>query len=342
LITPSAKRVGALAITATMFVAACSSSGSTPSPTAAATSAAPTAAPSVATSAAASGAASPSAAASASGAAATGAIPSIAGPTACVDGSITASGSTALQPLVDAAGKAYTAGCPKSTISVQGGGSGTGLTQVSQGAVQIGNSDVTAESKLASPDAAALVDHIVAKQGWVVVVNPGVTGVTNLTSQQLQDIWACPSGQTTPKTTNWKDVGGPDMPIVLILRPASSGTRATFKKIVLNGTPECAGQALTEDSNGAVTTAVSQTPGSISVIGFAYYAANQGKVTAVGLDGVQGSVATMQDGTYKLSADGHMYTKGQPDGLAKSFLDYMLSDPIQKTLIPSLFYAPVQ
>ena len=339
MITPSAKRVGALAITATMFVAACSSSGSTPSATAAATAVAPTAA---ATSAAASEAASPSAAASASGAAATGALPSIAGPTACVDGSITASGSTALQPLVDAAGKAYSAACSKSSISVQGGGSGTGLTQVSQGAVQIGNSDVTAESKLASPDASALVDHIVAKQGWVVVVNPGVTGVTNLTSQQLQDIWACPSGQTTPKTTNWKDVGGPDMPIVLILRPASSGTRATFKKIVLNGTNECAGQALTEDSNGAVTTAVAQTPGSISVIGFAYYAANQGKVTAVGLDGVQGSVATMQDGTYKLSADGHMYTKGQPDGLTKSFLDYMLSDPIQKTLIPSLYYAPVQ
>ena len=318
MITTPAKRVAALAIAATFVFAACSSSSS---PTPAASSAA-TPAPSMAASA-------PAGSANAA-------------PAACVDGSITASGSTALQPLVDAAGKAYVAACPKSTISVQGGGSGTGLTQVSQGAVQIGNSDVTADSKLPADQAAALVDHVVAKQGWVVVVNTGVTGVTNLTTQQLQDMWACPNGQTAPKTTNWKDVGGPDMPIVLVLRPASSGTRATFKKIVLNGQDECSGQALTEDSNGAVTTAVSQTPGSISVIGFAYYAANSSKVTAVGLDGVQGSVDNMANGTYKLAADGHMYSKGQPDGLTKSFLDYMMSDYVQHTLIPSLNYAPVQ
>jgi phosphate transport system substrate-binding protein len=310
LITPTAKRVGALAFAAAILVAACGSSSSSPSAAAAA--------------------------ATASSAAASAAAPSgVAGPSACVDGTITASGSTALQPLVDAAGKAYAAACPKSTISVQGGGSGTGLTQVSQGAVQIGDSDVTAESKLAATDAAALVDHVVARQGWVMVVNAGVTGVTSLTTQQAQDVW-------TGKITNWKDVGGPDQAIVLILRPASSGTRATFKKIVLGGMDEAAGQALTEDSNGAVTTAVAQTPGATSVIGFAYYQANKSKVTALALDGVQGSVDNMVNSTYKLQAFGHMYTKGQPDGLTKSFLDYMMSDTIQHTLIPSLFYAPAQ
>ncbi len=319
MITISAKRIVAMAFGASMLVAACGSSSSSP--------AASTAASSSASAPAASGGAAASA---------------VAGPATCVDGSITASGSTALQPLVDAAGKAYVAACPKSTVSVQGGGSGTGLTQVSQGAVQIGNSDVTAESKLAAADAAALMDHVVAKQGWVVVVNNGVTGVTNLTTQQLQDMWACPSGQSAPKITNWKAVGGPDMPIVLILRPASSGTRATFKSVVLNGQAECSGQALTEDSNGAVTTAVGQTPGAVSVIGFAYYQSNKAKVTAVSLDGVAGSVDNMTSGTYKLAASGHMYTKGQPDGLTKSFMDYMMSDAIQHTLIPSLFYAPVK
>lgn len=308
--TTSAKRIGALAVAATVLVAACGNSGSSPAASSAASAAA-------------------SAPAASSGAA------SIPGPAACVDGSITAAGSTALQPLVDAAGKAYAAGCAKSTISVQGGGSGTGLTQVLQGAVQIGDSDVTAEAKLKPEEASQLVDHVVAKQGWVMVVNPGVTGVTSLTTQQATDIW-------TGKVTNWKDVGGNDQAVVLILRPASSGTRATFKKIVLGGKDEAAGQALTEDSNGAVTTAVAQTPGATSVIGFAYYQANQGKVTALGLDGVQGSVATMKDGTYKLSAQGHMYSKGQPDGLTKSFLDYMLSDQVQNTLIPSLSYAPVK
>jgi phosphate transport system substrate-binding protein len=253
----------------------------------------------------------------------------------CVAGSITASGSTALQPLVDAAGKAYAAACAGSTINVQGGGSGTGLTQVLQGAVQIGDSDVTAESKLATADANSLVDHVVARQGWVMVTNTSVTGVKNLTTDQAKAIW-------TGQITNWKDVGGPDQPIVLVIRPASSGTRATFKRIVLGGAVEAAGQAVTEDSNGAVTTAVQSTPGSTSVIGFAYYQANKANLTALQLDGVDATVDNMTNGSYKLQAFGHMYTKGQPDGLTKSFLDYMLSDSVQHQLIPSLFYAPAQ
>jgi phosphate transport system substrate-binding protein len=299
------KRVGALALVAAIAIGACSGSTATTVPSAGAPSAA---APS---------AAAPSAGGSAG---------------ACVDGKITSLGSTALQPLVDAAGKQYTAACPGSTIDVQGGGSGTGLTQVLGGGANIGNSDVTAESKLKPEEASQLVDHVVARQGWIMVVNKDVTGVTNLTSAQATDIW-------TGKVVNWKDVGGNDLPIVLILRPASSGTRAVFKQIVLGGATEAAGQALTEDSNGAVTTAVSGTPGSTSVIGFAYYQANKGDLTPLQLDGIDASVDNLGNGTYKLQGFGHMYSKGAPDGLTKAFLDYMLTDPIQKTLIPSLFYA---
>lgn len=296
------RRIGALALATAFIVGACSGSA-TPTP-------------------------------AASAAASTAASAGAAGAVTCVSGSITASGSTALQPLVDAAGKAYVKACPGATIQVQGGGSGTGLTQVLQGAVQIGNSDVTAESKLQPADAATLVDHQVAVQGWVMVNNPDITGVTNLTTDQATKIW-------TGVTTNWKDVGGPDMKIVLILRPASSGTRATFKKIVLGGAAEASGQALTEDSNGAVTTAVEGTPGSTSVIGFAYYQQNKSGLTALQLDGVDATVANLSNGTYKLQAVGHMYSKGQPDGLTKAFLDYMLGPDVQGTLIPSLFYGPI-
>ena len=299
MITVSTKRVGALALAAALFAGACGGSGATTAPSASA------------------------------------AAPTGAGGATCVAGSITAAGSTALQPLVDAAAKQYQTACAGSTVSVQGGGSGTGLTQVLGGAVQIGNSDVTAESKLQAADASTLVDHVVARQGWVMVVNTGVTGVTGLTTQQATDIW-------TGKVTNWKDVGGPDQAIVLIIRPASSGTRATFKKIVLGGANEATGTALTEDSNGAVTAAVGTTPGATSVVGFAYFQANKDKLAALGLDGVTASVDNLKNGTYKLQAFGHMYSKGAADGLTKAFLDYMLSDPIQNTLIPSLFYAPAK
>ena len=299
-------RLGALAVAALLVVTACSSTGSSPS------------------------------AASSSASASTGA--SAAASLSCVTGSITAAGSTALQPLVDAAAKKYDAACPGATITVNGGGSGTGLSQVSGGSVQIGNSDVLAGTKLATPDANKLVDHIVARQGWIVVTNKKVTGVTNLTTQQNIDIW-------TGKDTNWNQVGGPDLPIVLIFRPASSGTRSTFKSIVLGGKTEATGgQTLTQDSNGAVTTAVTTTDGAVSVIGFAYYndPANKPLLNGLQLDGIDATVGNMSSATYKLAADGHMYTNGQPSGLTSAFLDYMMSAEVQGTLIPSLSYAPVK
>lgn len=267
----------------------------------------------------------------------TGSSPSTAasgGAAGCVSGSITALGSTALQPLVEQAATQYTQQCSGATVNVQGGGSGTGLTQVLGGGAQIGNSDIFAEEKLSAADAATLVDHKVVKQGWVMVVNPAVSGVKNLTTDQAKKIW-------TGAITNWKDVGGPDQKIVLVIRPQSSGTRATFKKIVLGGANEASGQALTEDSNGAVTKAVEATPGSTSVIGFAYYEQNKQKLSGLQLDGIDATVANMASGKYTLAAFGHMYTKGQPSGLTKAFLDYMLSDAVQKTLVPKLYYAPV-
>jgi phosphate transport system substrate-binding protein len=301
------RRLGGLALAAMMFAAACSSAGASPTPPA-------------------STAATPAASA-----------PAAAPTVNCVAGSITAAGSTALQPLVDAAAKQYVKACSGSTITVNGGGSGTGLTQVAGGSIQIGDSDVTPVGKLSTPDADSLVDHIVARQGWIVVTNKDVTGVTNLTTQQNIDIW-------TGKVTNWKDVGGPDLPIVLIFRPSSSGTRSTFKKLVLGGATEATGgQTLTEDSNGAVTTAITKTDGAVSVIGFAYYndPANKSLLNGLQLDGVDATVTNVSNASYKLAADGHMYTKGAASGLTAAFLDYMLSADVQGTLIPSLSYGPV-
>lgn len=271
------------------------------------------------------------------GTVAPGTIAPSAGAAGCVAGKITVGGSTAMQPMAEKARDAYQAKCTGSTIDVQGGGSGTGLSNVASGAFQIGNSDVTAAEKLSTPDAAALVDHKVLRQGWLMVTHPGVTGVTNLTTDQAKQIW-------TGAITNWKAVGGPDMPIVLVIRPASSGTRATFKKIVLGGADEASGTGLTEDSNGTVTTTVTTTPGSTSVIGFSYYndPANKGKVNGLQLDGISASVDNLKNGTYKLQAYGHMYTKGQPADLTKAFIDFVLSDAVQTGILPALSYAPVK
>ena len=252
------------------------------------------------------------------------------GPAACADGSIVALGSTALQPLVEAAAKAYTTKCPNAKVNVQGGGSGTGLTQVLQGGATIGDSDIFGE-EANGVDAKQIVDHQVVVQGFAMAANPSVK-VDTLTQDQVISIW-------TGKVTNWKDVGGNDQKITVVNRPASSGTRATFKKYALKGGAEAQGLALTEDSTGAVSKAINDTPGAVGYLGLAYFGTNK-DLKQLKFNGKDPSVANISDDSYPIWSYGHMYTKGEATGLAKAFIDYILSDDIQTTLVPQLGYIP--
>ncbi|OIQ56991.1 phosphate-binding protein PstS 1 precursor [Moorella thermoacetica] len=244
-------------------------------------------------------------------------------------GTITAAGSTALQPLVDEAAKQYMEKNPGVRIVVNGGGSGNGLSQVFQGAVQIGNSDIFAEEK-DGIDASQLVDHKVAVVGMAAVVNPEVK-VDNLTQQQLIDIF-------TGKITNWKDVGGPDQKINIVNRPKGSGTRATFKKYALNGAEEAQGIAMEQDASGTVRKTIAETPGAIGYLALSYI---DSSVRPLKIDGVEPTAANIVDNKYKVWAYEHMYTKGQPTGEVKKFLDFIMSDDVQKNLVTKMGYIPV-
>jgi phosphate transport system substrate-binding protein len=245
-----------------------------------------------------------------------------------LSGSITAAGSSALLPLVEEAASQFMSKNPNARINVQAGGSGTGLKLVSEGSVDIGNSDIFAEEKLDADKAKELVDHKVCVVGFATVVNPDVN-VDNLTKQQLIDIF-------TGKITNWKEVGGNDQKVVILNRPTSSGTRATFKKYALDGKEEAQGIALTEESSGAIKKAIADTPGSISYLALSYV---DGSVKALKLDGVEPTVENITTGKYPIWSYEHMYTKGEPTGLTKAFLEYMMSDEV-KPLIKELGYIP--
>lgn len=245
-------------------------------------------------------------------------------------GSIVVSGSSAMQPLVAAAAEEFKTDNPDADIQVQAGGSGTGLSQVAEGAVQIGNSDVFAEEKEGIP-ADKLVDHQIAVVGMSAAVNPEV-GVKNLSKEDLIKVF-------TGKVKNWKEVGGKDQKIALINRPDSSGTRATFVKYALDGQTPAEGAA-TEDSSNTVQKLIKETPGAIGYLAFSYFTDKSG-ITPLSIDGVKPTEENVQKGKFPIWAYEHSYTKGEPNKLTKEFLDYMKSDDIQNGLVPDQGYIPV-
>ncbi|KAI3472640.1 hypothetical protein Pfo_031333 [Paulownia fortunei] len=162
--------------------------------------------------------------------------------------SITAVGSTALQPLVEAAGEEYAKENLGTFINVQGGGTGTGLSQVSQDAVDLG------------------------------------------------------------KITNWQEVGGKNLDIVIINRATGSGTRATFEKWALDGAESISAQE--QDSSGMVRSIVATTPGAISYAAFGYI---DSSVVAASVNGIKPNNQNVATGKYAIWSYEHVYTKGKPN-----------------------------
>jgi phosphate transport system substrate-binding protein len=237
-------------------------------------------------------------------------------------------GSTALQPLATSAAGLFQKQYPQVQVEVRGGGSVTGLQSVTSQQADIGSSDIYADPAL-YPDP-NLTDHIVCVTAFTMVVAPGVP-ISSLTSQQIIDIFS------TGTLRNWKELDGPDLPIVPVVRPATSGTRATFSKYVLGGLSEH-GQLLTTDSSTQVRDTVAHTPGAI---GYLSQSVLDNSVRSIAIDGQMATAEGITSGHYPFWAYEHMYTLGATSGPIPLYLDFLQTSQIQ-ALEQKLGYIPTE
>jgi len=235
-----------------------------------------------------------------------------------LSGTLNLSGSTTVLPLAQEAAEMFMDENPEVTVNVQGGGSSVGISNVAEGVVDIGNSsrDLKEEEKNLG-----LVDHKIALDVIAVIAHKDVP-VENLTKDQVKAIF-------TGKITNWKEVGGPDQAIRVVIRDEASGTREMFDEKALGKEKPVAG-AIECNSNGIVRQTVSSTPYSIGYISLGYL---DNSVKALKYEGVTANKENAVNKTYPLSRYLHMFTKGEATGLAKAFIDFVLSERFQNEVV---------
>ena len=243
-----------------------------------------------------------------------------------VEGKISASGSTALLPLLKVGQEEFYKKHDKVTINLSGGGSFTGQKQAAAGSVDIGNSDVALGADLKDK---GMVETKLVGIPFVFIANKDVP-VDNLSAQQYVDI-------LTGKIKNWKEVGGKDQQITLVHRAKSSGSRATIAEVVLKGA-NFTDNAVIQDSNGAVRSAIATTPGAIGYVDAAYV---DDSIKALSYDGVKYSIAAVVDGKYPVYTFGRMFTKGEPKGAVKAFIDYVTSAEFQNANAEKQGFVPI-
>ncbi len=223
--------------------------------------------------------------------------------------SVIVAGSTSIQPFADKWAEVFQAEHVGLGVSVQGGGSSAGIQACFSGACQIGMS-----SRELKPDEKKLHEIVVARDGLAIIVHPS-NSVRGATLGQVKQIF---SGGLR----NWKYLGGADHEIDVVTREEGSGTRGAFQELVMGKTRIYRG-AVTEDSNGTVREIVAGDP---YAVGFISLGLVNEQVRALTLDGAEATDENILAGRYKLVRPFLFVTKGEPQGAAKAFVDFVLSD----------------
>ncbi|MEO8355108.1 MAG: phosphate ABC transporter substrate-binding protein [Chloroflexota bacterium] len=253
-------------------------------------------------------------------------------------------GSDTIVNLALAWAEKYQSDHPNIRISVTGGGSGTGIASLVNGTVDLANASRQIKQEEvddARANGIEPVEHIIARDAIAVIVNPE-NPVNELTLQQISDIY---SGEIA----NWQDVGGEDRPIVRLSRETNSGTHVYFLEIVLRlGNSEdktlFSTDTLLLPSSEGIIAEVRQNPNAIGYDGLGYVPHDLKTIAIAEQEGgayVLPSIPTVNDKTYPIARDLYMYTNGEPTGVTKEYLDWILSLEAQE-IVAELGFVPVK
>lgn len=236
---------------------------------------------------------------------------------------------------------------PRVRISVTGGGSGTGIAALINGTVDIANASRQIspdETKLAEDKSIHPMEIVIARDAIAVLVNPR-NPVSQLTLQQVSDIY---SG----KVDNWSQVGGEDRPIVRLSRETNSGTHVYFLENVIrmgreNDRTLFSMDTLLLPSSEGIVAELRDNPNAIGYDGLGYVPSD-GTVKVVALAENQGSpyvmpsIQTVNNSSYPVARDLYMYTNGEPQGIVKEYLDWILHSTEAQDIVGKLGFVPIQ
>jgi phosphate transport system substrate-binding protein len=252
-------------------------------------------------------------------------------------------GSDTMVNLALAWAEAYHELHPEVSISVTGGGSGTGIASLINGSTDIANASremKEEERQQAEEQGTAAVEHVVAMDAIAVVVNPD-NPIDQLSILQISDLFV-------GRITAWQELGGENRPVILASRESNSGTYVYFlEKVVQRDDPDnhdlFSPEALLLPSSEVIGLEVSQNPNAIGYDGLGYVTAAQ-KTLKVALDEsgpfVAPSIETVKDGTYPIARPLYMYTRGEPTGAIKEYLEWIMSDDGQR-IVAELGFVPL-